>query len=510
MPNVKFEHPDLVAKRGEYELIDDCMRGQEAVKLRKAKYLPIPNAADKSPQNAERYKGYLTRAVFYNVTRRTANGLVGMVFATDPTVNIPDKLKPVVQDASGGGISLDQLAKKAVREGVTKGRLGLLVDFPQVPETGLSKAQADRLNPTITIYTALEIINWRVDEVEGVDTVTLVVLKERYVESDDGFHQTFKEQYRELRLTIGENGQRVYVARIWRNLSTTGYDRPYQTLNVTGADGEPLDHIPFYFVGAENNDADVDESPIYDLASLNIAHYRNSADYEEAAYIVGQPTPWFAGLTQDWVRDVLKGKVELGSRAAVPLPENATAGMLQADERTMMFEAMQHKEEQMIAIGARLVERATIERTATDALLENAGETATVGDVARNVSTGIEWALNECMIFLPGGTSRGDGWGKQDATIVYQLNTAFGVENLPPEEIAQIIASWVAGAITDTEMRQRLRQGKLATEDDKKWKAEADKKKADADAAEVDKVEKTAQATEKAKADNAPPPVRTQ
>lgn len=508
MPNVKFEHPDLVAKKAEYELIEDCMKGQEAVKLRKTKYLPMPNATDQSPQNIERYRGYVTRAVFYNVTRRTANGLVGMVFATDPTVSIPDKLKPIIKDASGGGISLEQLAKKAVREGVTKGRLGLLVDFPQVPPEGLSKDQVDKLNPTITVYTALEIINWRVDEIEGVDTLTLVVLKERYIVSDDGFHQTFKTQYRELRLATDENGKRVYMARIWRSTDTTGFDRPYLTLNITGADGEPLDHIPFYFIGAENNDAEVDESPIYDLASLNIAHYRNSADYEESAYIVGQPTPWFSGLTQDWVKDVLKGKVELGSRAAVPLPENAQAGMLQADERTMMFEAMQHKEEQMIALGARLVERATVERTATDALLENAGETATIGDVARNVSAGIEWALNECMIFLPGGKSQTDGWGKQDNSIVYQLNTAFGVENLPPEEIAQIVGAWTGKAISFTEMRQRLRQGKLATQDDKQAKEEIEADTLAADAAEIDKNNQIAEGQAKAKANN-PPPVRT-
>ena len=61
---------------------------------------------------------------------------------------------------------------------------------------------------------------------------------------------------------------------------------------------EKLANIPFIFCGALNNSPDVDKSPVYDIAEVNIAHYRNSADYEESCFIAGQATPVLTGLTQ--------------------------------------------------------------------------------------------------------------------------------------------------------------------------------------------------------------------
>ena len=57
----------------------------------------------------------------------------------------------------------------------------------------------------------------------------------------------------------------------------------------TSAQGQPLTRIPFQFIGWENNDETPDLPPLYDLSIINLAHYRNSADYEEACYITGNP-----------------------------------------------------------------------------------------------------------------------------------------------------------------------------------------------------------------------------
>ncbi len=91
--------------------------------------------------------------------------------------------------------------------------------------------------------------------------------------------------------------------------------------------GTNWDRIPFSPIGSENNDPMPDKPPMEDLAHLNIGHYRNSADYEEACFIAGQPTPWASGLTEDWVKDVMKGTMYLGSRGIIPLPVNGACGL---------------------------------------------------------------------------------------------------------------------------------------------------------------------------------------
>ena len=81
------------------------------------------------------------------------------------------------------------------------------------------------------------------------------------------------------------------------DLGTTRSDGVNHLRTVTPLDakGMPFNEILFQFVGAENNSPDIDFPPLYDLAELNIGHYRNSADYEETSFIAGQPTPVVSG-----------------------------------------------------------------------------------------------------------------------------------------------------------------------------------------------------------------------
>ena len=77
--------------------------------------------------------------------------------------------------------------------------------------------------------------------------------------------------------------------------------------------GKVFDRIPFEFIGAENNDSTVDDAPLWPLAYLNLHHFRNSADYEDSVFLIGQAQPWMSGLTTEW-RDWMQEKgVYLGS-----------------------------------------------------------------------------------------------------------------------------------------------------------------------------------------------------
>lgn len=496
MPNVRFVKVELRRKQKQYQLISDCLEGQEQVKIQRTRYLPQPNAADTTKENKLRYQAYLDRAVFYNVTARTQAGLVGAVFETPPAEKLPAQLKPTVDDASGGGISLEQTAKWAVGEVLAKGRGGLWVDYPQAPEGGVTAEDiaTGKYRPTLHFYLAEKVINWRVVKQGSRDLLTLVVIEEPYIKADDGFEERVGIQWRVLRLEGGK-----YTVQVYRDDSGNSLERPVENYMPTDANGQPLTEIPFVFIGSENNDPDVDRAPLYDMASLNIAHYRNSADFEEAAYIVGQPTPWFAGLTETWVKSVLGGRVELGSRAAIALPENASAGLLQAQETTLAFEAMQHKERQMVALGARLVQNEGTQRTLGEAKMEDASETSVLSTVANNVSDAIEWALAKAMLFID-GTEPEPGEAFQ-----YRLNTRYGLSNLSPEELNAVLAAWTGRAIDFGEMRARLRAGGLAIKDDTEAKTSIGKEIDEADARETKKVNEQAEGAAKAKANNPPP-----
>lgn len=455
MPNVSFVRDEVAKMKGRWDLVKDCLSGQKAVKDAREKYLPKPNPADLSEENKKRYAQYVERAVFYNVTQRTHAGLVGQVFQQDPIAKLPALMEPLLLDTDGAGVALDQQSKKALGEVLGYGRCGLFVDYPNVGEAASRQDLLEgKVRPTIILYDPWDIINWRTKTVGAKKLLSLVVIAESYVVEDDGFEAKADKQWRVLRL---EEKTGAYRVEIWRE--ENGTHQEYEHYYPTDANGNNLKEIPFTFVGSINNDPNVDLPPLYDLATLNIAHYRNSADYEEACYIVGQPTPYLAGLTKDWVEDVLKGQVHLGSRAAIPLPQGGTAGLLQANPNTMPKEAMEAKERQMVALGAKLVEQAAVQRTATEAKQEEASEVSILATCAKNVAAAYRKALEWCGVFL--GT---------DQEPEFDLNTDFEIGRMSAQDRAQLISEWQAGAIAFEEMRFNLRRANVAYLDDEEAK----------------------------------------
>lgn len=464
MPKVNYTREEVTALTPRWDLVRDVLSGELQVKTKGVKYLPKPNPSDTSEENSTRYDQYKERAVFYGVTSRTLRGLTGQVFARDPVLAIPANMLVMEKDVDGAGVSLDQQARKALSHVIAHGRAGLLVDYPKMdrPATA-ADLEEGMIRPTITLFDPWDIINWRTITIGAQKLLSLVVISECEVVDDDGFEQVKDDYYRVLRLYEG-----TYWSEIWYfddKLNDFVLESRVQPLNGSG---KPWAYIPFTFIGAENNDPAPDLPPLYDLASLNIAHYRNSADYEESCYICGQPTPVLSGLTQSWVDDVLKGKVLLGARAAVLLPEGGSAAMLQAEANTMPKEAMEAKERQMVALGAKLVEQKSVQRTATEAGMEEASTTSLLATAAKNVSHAYTCALAWAGEFLGVKNAKAE----EGDAISYELNTEFDIARLAAPDQAQLIANWQANAITFEEMRDNLRRGGIAYLDDEEAKSE--------------------------------------
>lgn len=453
-PNIGFTLPEYEDNLSKWRLISDCLEGEETLKGSTTDYLPMPNPEDMSVENVKRYENYVQRAVFYNVTKRTLNGLVGQVFTKEPEVDLPEALKLLEEDVDGSNVSLVQQSRKTLKEILSKGRAGLFVDYPKT-ENSITREQELKgiIVPTIINYTAEQIINWRTKKTGAKKILSLVVINE-FVnqESKDGFELENVEQWKVLKL----NEAGVYVIEHWQyDEKLKEYFRSEEDVFPTDSSGKNLEYIPFAFVGVENNDDKIDPAPLYDISNLNVAHFRNSADYEESVFLVGQPTPIFTGLTEHWVTEVLKGEIHLGSRASVPLPENASGTLLQAQPNTLVFEAMEHKEKQMVALGAKLIERKEVQRTATEARNDNTSEMSVLIMAANNVSSAYLQALAFALEFTSGKGS--------EAEIIFQLNTEYSTLTLSSEEQKQLIELWQSGAIVVEELRQKLKHANVAT-----------------------------------------------
>lgn len=419
------KHPDYLTYDKKWTVIEDVLKGELAVKAKGQTYLPLQNVETSTEKFNERYDVYIERAKLYNATARTLSGFVGQVFNKPPTQEF-GSLDYLQKDPCGTGVSIEQLAKSVLADIVSYGRCGVWIDFPK---TGGSYSQADvdagLARPILKNYTAKDIINWRTKKRGARTILSLVVLRERVLVEDDDFVSQYNYQYRVLRLVNDVYTVKVY--KPWKEAESV-------EVRPTDNDGKTFDEIPFVFGGIQENDAEVDEPPMYDMASLNIAHYRNSADYEEAVFMVGQPTVWYAGLDQPWITNVLKGEFRLGSRGGLPLPPGGSAGILQVQSNTLVKEAMDQKESQMIALGARIVRESTVVKTATEVVGDKITEVSTLAAGARNTSAVLRKSFEFAQKFA--GTN---------LDIKFELSTDFDMATMTSQMLLAIVTAWQAG-----------------------------------------------------------------
>ena len=400
-----------------WQTVRDCMAGQKAIKGKGTTYLPIPNP-DESNADSARYMAYKQRALFLNVAGRTVKSLTGAAFRKEPEFIVPDSMSYILDNADNSGNSIVQLAKSGVSEAGSIGRVGLLVDYPGAEE-GLSKEEvkARGLRSVITEYAAENIRNWRTDS----GKLIAVKLREYMpVYSDDGFADDYEIQYRILRLIDG-----VYT----QELQNEAGEPISSVITPRKANGSTWDMIPFVAAGSINNDICVDESPMYDIACINIGHYVASAEYEDGVHYHGQAQLHInigEMSPQTW-NELNPNGVQVGAVRGITT-QGGSADLLQQQANTAAFESMQHKETQMVKMGGRLITEAGGNETAEAVRANTAAEHSTLETVVRNLGEALELCLYWVAEF-DGATGE----------ISVSMNTSFFDKAPDPQMIATLM-----------------------------------------------------------------------
>jgi hypothetical protein len=452
---VMTKHKDYEGMSKKWLRSRDAAAGVDAIHQRSLNYLPKLNE-----QEDAAYQGYLKRACFYNATWRTISGLSGMMFRKPAQIECAESLKPLFDDITLANEPLHVFAQQLAIEVFTVGRAGVLVDYPtQDQQLAITRAQAEALNlrPTMQRYPAESIINWKTGLVANVTRLMLVVLTEETAIPVDEFSIKCETRYRVLDL-VGDPANpslMAYRVRVFRINEKTDSQEQVGTDFYPSMNGKPLVEIPFTFFGIDSVTPKVDVPPLIDLVDLNLAHFRVSADYEHGCHFTGLPTPVVSGY-----QPTVEGeKLYVGSTVAWVFPDSAAhasylefsgagLGALQAN--------LAHKEEQMAALGARLltIDSAPGRETATTAAIHHSGETAVLAAVAQVESLGMTRALN---IFSK--------WAGFDEEVKFELSRDFFPMAMDAGTLAALVAAWQAGAISAETLFENLQAGEIIDEE---------------------------------------------
>lgn len=383
---VNSERKDYQSKLSKWKRLRDCEGGRDAVLAAGNAYVPDLPGADLTGNTSYRQRGN-----FYNAVSRTVQGMNGVVFQKPPIVEFPESFQDYLKDISLTNVSFEMFATSAGKEIMLVGRYGVLIDMPQV----LSANN----RPYCVGYKAEDIINWRTERMGGDEVLSMVVLRETVeieVQPDptattpvihDQFSYEIATQFRVVWLR-----DKKCVQQLWRkkNKDAQNFDMHGDEISMIRR-GISLDFVPFVFLGSTHATPDLENPPLIDLADVNLGHWRNSVDHEYGLHLVALPTPWVSGS-----KALPPGeKMKIGPSVVWDLELQGSAGMLEFSGSGLgsLVIAMEEKKKQMASLGARLLEDATPNETATVGRMRHSGEHASLRTMAGSIELGFTLVL---------------------------------------------------------------------------------------------------------------------
>jgi hypothetical protein len=421
------------------------------------------------------YEGYKKRASFMNATGRTRDGLVGAIMRKDADIQWPKAQSELLETSGYELESFEELMMEALDESIGIGRFGQLVDMPQ-------DADEDSM-PFVSTYIAECITDWELGLVKGRRRNVRINLMEK-PKRKSSREDRMLERYRVLRLgepepvtadeqaMFDEMGRDafleahglvagdfddgpVYFQELWTEIDGSNVQSGAskfvreQVIVPRAAGGVLWREIPFVFFNPTHTKAKPEKPTLLDLTVVNFSHYRNSADYEHGLHFTALPQPWLAGFKFD-------GQIYIGSGVAwVTENADANAGFLEFTGEGLgaIKEAMERKEKQMAALGARLLEEQQPSGSAEAAetvRLRQSGEGSALARLARAVSAGLTNTLEFLAAFR--GIS---------AKVGVSLNEDFGVEGLAPDMLKALMEQVQGGMMSWDTYVYNVRRGEL-------------------------------------------------
>lgn len=470
--NPDRKHQEYSSVLPDWLLCRDLFTGERAMKNgdRRREYIvPLSGHKDTIPGGADSYKAYVERAYFFGAYGRTVEALTGLINRVDPTIEAPSALTEFLADVDGQGTGSIEFCAQIVEELVKVGRVGVLTDWPMRDDKTRVVAEdaADYRRPFLTTYHAENIINWRVSRIGAKAMLSMVVVQESEItEGANEFESVVVQQIRVFDLPGG-----IYRIRKFQLSKSRAGDKAgrweqvgtdlYPTIGIGGTPTR-MREIQFEILNHWGCGPQAKKPPMLDLGNTCVAHFRNSADYENAIHLFGFPQLYMnnfdAGNENDLDPTSAPGTKSVpkvyhigdGSLWQFKGPVEVQAIQLNS-ELSGLEKAMESKRADMVALGARML--AKDKMAAESARVEEIRrqpENSALGKIAQAGSKGL------AKIF-----QRVADWLKISGKINVELNTNFFDHEMAPADLISFIQAVQEGAFALSDLRWLMRRGNL-------------------------------------------------
>lgn len=453
-------HPEYANNCKTWELLRDIYNNEYKKHILPCKVWndwPLVNATTAKATTTKNMI-YAERARFANYTLATLNGLLGVALAEKYILEVPPQLEYLEDNATGNRLNLEQLVRKVLTELLMIGRCGLFVDMPSV-SLGMTGEETKIVNPQakMYVYEAENIRSWDTTEINGIDELGFLVLRELKRMRINEYDWKDEFQYRVLKLNDNLDFEVVL-----KDKSNKDVIAPI----VPKANNKTLKTIPFFIGGAEDNDWTIDKSPLWSIAHVNIGHVRNSASYEANLNEHGSGT---LAITSDLNKDEWKRanpgkKLELGAGNGYFLGKQGSMTLCQLQATPETAKAMTQKEEQMLMLGADIIKPGASNSPVETAKMNLGAKVSKLETVVANAEDMIRNAIKQCAIYM----------GADPEKVVFNLSHKFVQEIFDAIKAREVASWWVQGLISKSIAREYARSVDLIPSDKKDEEIDAE------------------------------------
>ncbi len=373
--------------------VRDLFAGTEAIKAKTTTYLPLNMGED-----ATNYDNRLLRAFFFNAFRRTVEGLIGLVFSTDPILgeDVPPQIVEHWENIDLEGTHGDVFLRERFTDAMTAGHGAILIEYPitrMIPEEEGARPEIEgEIRPYWVPILKDNIVSWRMTEEEGRRVLTQVVLREVVEEPHGAFGEIETTQYRVFfRLPLTENGATVgyKVFRITKDKKLIEWDAGWYPTQ----DEIPIVEIPT----SGRRDLFDSDPPLIDVADLNVAHYQQQSDFDWSKHKTCTPIFVISGIEPptDKLGNTLP--VNLGPNDALILSNPQASASFESHSGQSLEQCRQSLEDLKSDMGtlglAMLAPQKRVAETAEAKRLDKATSDSSLSVSARGLQDAVERAL---------------------------------------------------------------------------------------------------------------------
>jgi hypothetical protein len=425
-----------------WEMCRDVFAGTEAIRANSAapggkNYLPQHPAEDD-----DEYQLRTGRAEMFPGFQHSVKGLTSIVFRNDPELqsDVPKEIADQWENIDGAGNHGSVFARNVFEEAMTVGHSLILVDMPVAPQFGRRISVAEErglgLHPYWTHISPEQVYSWRTEVINGVVTLTQIVIHEQLNYAAGIFAVGVMSRYRVLRYDHA-TGEVTY--EIW--------DQTMSNLPEFVESGfiRGVNRIPIVVVYAGQRRGPLHSMPpLLDLAYANIAHTQVLCDHRYALYLASVPLLVFKGrpaaqLVND---DGTPKKTTIGPNVAIDVSETGDVKYVEHSGNALgqTRQELKDLETRMATLGLAMLQHETrAAETAEAKRIDKSEKDATIATAARSLIDALETAMDYHAQFL--GYPPGSG-----GSIYMDLD--FNIELMDAQTMQAIIGMVSAGQLS--------------------------------------------------------------